>query len=120
MGRRRAVQRTRQHEMRVKKQLLFLRRTPAYGGSEAVILGLLRGIDYERNSVCLASSTDVFSNPLSQLHLPVRCIALSARLVGGAFKMFISSFEFLVRTRPDKVFLAEGSFSDFSLSEVVA
>lgn len=105
-----------------KKRLLFLRRMTSYGfgGSESVILDLLKAIDYETNIVFLASSTDVFSNLVTDLKLPVTCLPLAAPFTGGFFRMFISWIRYLMRLGPDKIILAEGGFRDFPLSTVLA
>ena len=41
------------HNKPTKKRLLFLRRTASFGGSESVIVDLLKAIDYETNIVLL-------------------------------------------------------------------
>jgi glycosyltransferase involved in cell wall biosynthesis len=103
-----------------KKRLLFLRRTTSFGGSEVVILELLKAIDYETTIVFLASTVDVFSKLLVDLKLPVECLPLEAPFTGGFFRMFISWMSYLMRLRPDKVILAEGGFRDFPLSTALA
>ncbi len=104
----------------MRQRILFLRRTYGYGGSEAVILGLLQGIDYSKNSVCLATTADVFSLPLSRLGLPVEVVPITARTGRGGFRVFASWLWFLGRLRPRKVILAEGGFFDFPFATVAA
>ena len=103
-----------------KNRLLFLRRTTGFGGSEIVILDLLKAIDYEKNIVFLASPVDVFSNLLTDLKLPVTTLPLTASFTGGFFRKFFSWIRYLLRLDPDKIILAEGGFADFSLSTVLA
>jgi glycosyltransferase involved in cell wall biosynthesis len=104
----------------IKKRLLFLRRTTSFGGSEIVILDLLKAIDYETTIVFLASTVDVFSKLITDLKLPVKCLPLTAPFTGGFFRMFISWMSYLIRLRPDKIILAEGGFRDFPLSTALA
>lgn len=103
-----------------KKRLLFLRKTAVLGGSETVILDLLKAIDYETNSVFLATPADVFTNLLRELKLPVTCLPLTATFTGGYFRVFISWVRYLKRLRPDKIILAEGEFRDFPLATALA
>lgn len=103
-----------------KTRLLFLRRTASFGGSEIVILDLLKAIDYETNTVLLSCPADVFSHALKELKLPVTCLPLTAPFTGGFVRMFISWIRYLICLRPDKIILAEGGFRDFPLSTVLA
>lgn len=103
-----------------KQRLLFVRRAIGFGGSEVVILNLLKAIDYEANSVFLASPVDVFSQLLADRKLPVVCLPLTAPFTGGFLRMFVSWMGYLRRRRPDKIILAEGGFRDFPLSAVLA
>ncbi len=103
-----------------KTRLLFLRRTASFGGSEIVILDLLKAIDYETNTVLLSCPADVFSHALKELKLPVTCLPLTAPFTGGFVRMFISWIWYLICLRPDKIILAEGGFRDFPLSTVLA
>jgi glycosyltransferase involved in cell wall biosynthesis len=103
-----------------KTRLLFLRRTASFGGSEIVILDLLKAIDYETNTVLVACPVDVFANPLKELKLPVTCLPLTAPFTGGFVRMFISWIRYLMLLRPDKIILAEGGFRDFPFSTVLA
>ena len=103
-----------------KQRLLFVRRTTGFGGSEVVILDLLKAIDYEENSVFLASPVDVFSQLLADRKLPVVCLPLTAPFTAGFFRMFVSWMRYLRRHRPNKIILAEGGFRDFPLSAVLA
>ena len=103
-----------------KKRLLFLRRTIAFGGSEVVVMDLLKAIDYETNDVFLASTTDVFSERVKDLGLPVTCLPLTAPFQGRFFGMFMSWIRYLIGLRPDQIVLAEGGFGDFSLSAALA
>ena len=107
-------------KLSAKKRLLFLRRTTAFGGSETVILELLKAIDYETNSVFLATPVDVFSKIVSDLSLPVTCLPLTAAFSGGFVRVLISWMLFLRRLRPDKIILAEGEFRDFALAPALA
>jgi glycosyltransferase involved in cell wall biosynthesis len=103
-----------------KKRLLFVRRTIGFGGSEVVILDLLKAIDYEANIVFLATPVDVFSQLLTDLKLPVICLPLTAPFAGGFFRLFVSWIGYLRRCRPDKIILAEGAFRDFPFSAALA
>ncbi len=103
-----------------KKRLLFISRTTGFGGSEVVILDLLKAIDYEKHIVFLASPADVFSNILSDLKLPVRCLPLTLPRDGEFVHMFFSWIRYFTRLRPDKIIVAEGWFADFSLSVILA
>lgn len=103
-----------------KKRLLFIRRTTAFGGSEVVILDLLKAIDSEKNEILLASYVDVFSTLLVDRGLPVKCIPITASFHGGFARVFLSWIRYLARLSPDKIILAEGSFYDFSLPIVLA
>jgi glycosyltransferase involved in cell wall biosynthesis len=104
----------------MKRRLLFLRRTSAYGGARVVLLYTLQGIEYEANSVQLATLTDVFSSAFSTLKLPVEVVPISARFGGNPVRGFISWLWFLCRLRPYKIIFAEGSFSDFPLPVALA
>ena len=108
------------HRLPAKKRVLFLRRTAVLGGSEVVILDLLKGIDYETNSVWLASHADVFASSVRNLALPVTCLPLTADFTGGYFHVFISWLRYLRPLRPDKIILAEGEFRDFPLATALA
>jgi glycosyltransferase involved in cell wall biosynthesis len=90
------------------------------GGSEIVILDLLKGIDYETNSVLLASHADVFTGLVRNLALPVTCLPLTADFTGGYLHVFISWLRYLKPLRPDKIILAEGEFRDFPLATALA
>src|SRR5258708_2236473 len=103
-----------------KKRLLFIRRTTGFGGSEVVILDFLKAIDYEKNRVFLASPVDVFSNLLADLKLPVTFVPLTAPFTGRFFPRFFSWIRYFMRVSPDKIILAEGGFTDFSLPTVLA
>jgi glycosyltransferase involved in cell wall biosynthesis len=103
-----------------KKRLLFLHRATAFGGSEIVILNLLKAIDYETTSVFLASPVDVFSKVLSDLQLPITILPLTAPFNGKFFGTFISWLRYLMLLRPDKIILAEGGFRDFPFSTSLA
>jgi glycosyltransferase involved in cell wall biosynthesis len=103
-----------------KKRLLFVRRTGVFGGSETVILDLLKAIDYEKTIVSIASPVDVFSNLLTDLRLPVRWVPLTAPFTGGFFSIFFSWIRYLMVLRPNKIILAEGGFRDFSLPTALA
>lgn len=106
--------------MGMKRRILVVRPTYVYGGAEVVVLDLLRGIDYQKNFVRLATHTDVFSAHLSTLNLPVEIVPIGARLSGGSLRVFASWVLFLIRLRPQKVILAQASFLDFPLAMVVA
>jgi glycosyltransferase involved in cell wall biosynthesis len=103
-----------------KKRLLFLYRTTVFGGSEIVILNLLKAIDYETTTVFLASPLDVFSKILGDLHLPITILPLTTRFNGKFLGTFISWLRYLVPLRPDKIILAEGGFRDFPFSTSLA
>jgi glycosyltransferase involved in cell wall biosynthesis len=103
-----------------KKRILFLRRTTVFGGSEIVILDLLKAIDYERHEVFLASPENVFSKLIADLQLPVTYLPLTARFTGGFVRMFISWIRFFSRVAPDKIILAEGAFREFPPSAALA
>jgi glycosyltransferase involved in cell wall biosynthesis len=103
-----------------KKRLLFLRRTASFGGSELVILNLLKAIDYQTTIVSLASTVDVFSKPLTDLKLPVTSLPLTPPFAGKFSSLLISWIQYLTRLRPDKIILAEGGFRDFPLSAALA
>jgi glycosyltransferase involved in cell wall biosynthesis len=103
-----------------KQRLLFVRKTTGIGGSEIVILDLLKGIDYETNAVSVATPVDVFSDVLVDLKLPVKSVPLTAPFTGAFPGMFVSWIRYFVRLRPDKVILAEGGFGDFPLSTTLA
>lgn len=108
------------HKVSAKKRLLFLRKTSVFGGSEIVILDFLKAIDYQANSVYLATSADVFTILLRDLNLPVTCLPLTATFTGGYFRVFISWMRYLRRLRPHKIILAEGEFRDFPLAIALA
>jgi len=91
-----------------------------FGGSETVILDLLKRIDYETNSVLLASHADVFTEAVRDLELPVTCLPLTADFTGGYLHVFVSWLQYLQRLRPDKIILAEGEFRDFPLATALA
>jgi glycosyltransferase involved in cell wall biosynthesis len=103
-----------------KERILFLRRTYGYGGAEVVTLELLKGIDYEKSSVQLATTTDVFSAHLSRLNLPVDVKTISARFAGSGFRVLASWLFFLGRLCPQKTVIAEGWFYDFPVHAVLA
>lgn len=103
-----------------KKRILFIRKTTAFGGSEIVILGLLRGIDYTRNTVFLASSVDVFSKIISSLNLPAKWIPITAPFTGSFLHIFLLWFHYFKALRPSKIIVAEGGFRDFPLPIVFA
>ena len=103
-----------------KTRVLFLRRTTAFGGSEMVILNLLKAIDYERTIVSIASPVDVFSKLLKDLKLPVRCLPLTAPFAGNFCRAFFAWISYFVPLRPDKIILAEGAFRNFPLSTALA
>ncbi len=103
-----------------KKRLLFISRTTGFGGSEIVILDLLKAIDYEKHVVFLASPADVFSKIVADLKLPVSCLPLTLPRDGGFVRMFFSWISYFTRLRPDKIIVAEGWFADFSLSVILA
>lgn len=107
-------------KLQAKKRLLFLRRTTVFGGSEIVILDLLKGIDYETNTVFVASHTDVFTNHVRDFDIPVTWLPLTADFVGGYFHVFVSWLRYLQALRPDKIILAEGEFRDFPLAAALA
>src|SRR5579863_8617542 len=86
-----------------KKRLLFISRTIGFGGSEIVILDLLKAIDYEKHVVFLASAADVFSRILADLKLPVSCLPLTLPREGGFVRMFFSWIRYFTRLRPDKI-----------------
>jgi glycosyltransferase involved in cell wall biosynthesis len=104
----------------IKKRILFLRRLTSFGGSEIVILNLLKAVDYETTLVWLASSRDGFSQHCAALRLPVICVPLTAPFNGGFVRMFVSWLRYLRRLRPDKIILAEGGFRDFPLPAALA
>jgi glycosyltransferase involved in cell wall biosynthesis len=103
-----------------KRRLLFVRRATEFGGSEIVILELLKAIDYGTTAVSVASSVDVFSGLVAELGLPVNCLPLTAPFTGGFVRMLIGWILYLRRLRPDKIVLAEGGFRDFPLSTALA
>lgn len=103
-----------------KTRVLFLRRLTSIGGSEAVILELLKAIDYETTRVLLASSKDGFSAQCADLGLPASCLPLTARFSGGCVRMLMSWLRYLISLQPDKIILAEGGFKDFPLPAVLA
>ena len=103
-----------------KKRLLFLHRPTAFGGSEIVILNLLKAIDYKTTTVFLASPVDVFSKILGDLQLPVTIVPLTAPFNGKFAGSFISWLRYLRLLRPDKIILAEGGFRDFPFSTSLA
>ena len=103
-----------------KKRILFIRRTTAFGGSEIVILELLKGIDYERNTVLLASPVDVFSNIIAGLKLPVRWLPISTPFTGSFLGIFVAWLRYFKSIRPEKIIVAEGGFRDFPLPIVLA
>lgn len=96
--------------MEMSRRILFVTQNHAYGGLAVVTLSLLGGIDYARNPVVLATTCDVFSEPLSRLGMPVRVVPLSARLAGWPGRVLFSWFRFLRRLRPDKVILSDIGF----------
>ncbi len=78
-----------------KKRLLFIHRPTAFGGSEIVILNLLKAIDYKTTTVFLASPVDVFSKILGDLQLPVTIVPLTAPFNGKFAGTFISWLRYL-------------------------
>jgi glycosyltransferase involved in cell wall biosynthesis len=103
-----------------KTRILFLRKTTEFGGSEAVLLELLKAIDYTTSSVYFASSVDVLSSYCTKLHLPVTCVPLTAAFDGSFLGVFISWLRYFARIAPDKIILAEGAFRDFALAPALA
>ncbi len=103
-----------------KKRLLFLNRPTAFGGSEIVILNLLKAIDYKTTTVFLASPVDVFSKIIGDLRLPVTILTLTAPFNGKFFSTFISWLRYLMSLHPDQIVLAEGGFRDFPFSTSLA
>jgi glycosyltransferase involved in cell wall biosynthesis len=103
-----------------KTRLLFVRRTTAFGGSEIVILDLLKEIDYQNNEVFLASPVNVFSSVLAELKLPVTFVPVTVPFTGGFLKVFFSWVSYLRRQGSNKIILAEGGFADFPLPIVLA
>jgi len=105
-----------------KKRLLFLHRgsDSAFGGSEIVILNLLKAIDYKTTTVFLACPDDVFSKILSDLQLPVTILPLTAPFNGKFFGTFVSWLRYLMPLRPDKIILAEAGFRNLPFSTSLA
>lgn len=104
-----------------KKRVLFLRRTtPWFGGSDVVVLDLLKAIDYETTIVLLASSGELYSKVCADLKLPVNCLALTAPFSGGYVRMLASWLQYLGRLRPDKIILAEGGLREFPVPAAFA
>jgi hypothetical protein len=103
----------------MKKRVVFICQTECYGGSEVIVLDLLRQINYEKNEVYVVSIADVFSNLTSQLGLPVRWVRSAALPKGTPLALFVSWFRFLVKLRPDEIILAN-AFRNFSLPAVLA
>jgi glycosyltransferase involved in cell wall biosynthesis len=101
-------------------RVLFVRRTTAFGGSEAVIVELLKAVDYEKNAVFLASPVDVFSGTLSNLKLPVTCTPATPPFSGGSLRVLFSWLRYFARLAPNKIILAEGGFEDLPLPVVLA
>jgi glycosyltransferase involved in cell wall biosynthesis len=99
---------------------LFLLRPSALGGSEIVILNLLKAIDYETTTVFLSSPVDVFSQILNDLQLPVKILNLTAPFSGRIFDTFVSWLRYLRPLRPDKIILAEVGFRQFPFSTSLA
>jgi glycosyltransferase involved in cell wall biosynthesis len=104
----------------IKKRVLFLRRLTSFGGSDIVVLDLLKAINYETTFVLLASTRDGFSRACSDLRLPVTCLDLTAPFSGGYVRMFVAWMRYLGRLRPDKIILAEGGFREFPLPAALA
>jgi glycosyltransferase involved in cell wall biosynthesis len=104
----------------VKKRILFLRKTVSFGGSEVVMMELLKAIDYRKNDVILASTVDVFSNPVTNCQIPVTCLPLTAPFAGGFLGTFFSWVRFLSDREADKIIFAEGGFADFPLPAALA
>jgi glycosyltransferase involved in cell wall biosynthesis len=102
-----------------KKRVFFICQTDCYGGSEVVVLDLLKKVDYQKNVVYLASMADVFSDRISRLGLPVSCIPSPALPKGNALALFASWLSFLERLRPSKIVLVN-AFRNFSLPSVLA
>lgn len=102
------------------ERVLFVTRSPAYGGVEVVIVSLLKGIDYGRNTVVLASGEDVFSVELSRHCLPVEVVPLSARFSGPPGFVLFSWLRFLARLRPHKVVFGGVAYTSFPVSAVLA
>lgn len=103
-----------------KKRLLILRRLTSFGGSEVVILDLLKAINYETTAVLLASSRDELLTRCADLKLPVTCVALTAPFGGGYICMCASWLRYLRGLRPDTIILAEGGFREFPMPAALA
>lgn len=102
------------------KKTLFIRRPGAYGGIEVLLLDWLKHIDYEQNSVFLASTQDLFSEKIHQNGLPVVYKTFSFPVLGGFFDMFGTWYKDIRSISPEKIVIMQGTITEIPLAAVLA
>lgn len=101
-------------------KILFIRRTGAFGGVEVLLLDWLWGINYENNTVVLASTTDIISNKLQNNDLPVEYKILSLPVLGSFIEIYKSWVTDIKSVSPDKIVIMEGTTVEIPLPAVLA
>lgn len=91
-------------------KVLFIIKTEEFGGTEILLLDWLKYIDYEKNSVFLATNTDFFSEKLRKLGLPVRCITVSLPFEGHFWDIYRKWLVFFKEISPEKIVMVKSWF----------
>ena len=100
--------------------ILFLRRSKAFGGIEVLLMDWISSIDFGKNAVTVASTMDCYSDKIAERQLPVSCRTCSLPVTGNPWKIYRSWSRDIREVSPDKVVFLEGRVDEIPFSAVLA
>ena len=100
--------------------ILFLRRSKAFGGIEVLLMDWISSIDFGKNAVTVASTVDCYSDKIAERGLPVSCRTCSLPVMGTPWEIYRSWSRDIREVSPDKVVFLEGRVDEIPFSAVLA
>jgi len=100
--------------------ILFIRRSKAFGGIEVLLMDWISSIDFGKNAVAIASSMDCYSDKIADRGLSVSCRTCSLPVMGNPWKIYRSWSRDIRKVSPDKVVFLEGRVDEIPFSAVLA
>lgn len=99
---------------------MFIRRPGAYGGIEVLLMDWLKYINYDKYTVCLMSTMDLFSEKITKQALPV-ILKTCPFPVNGNFHDIYSSWSVNIRSvSPDKIVMVKSNVAEIPLPSLLA
>jgi glycosyltransferase involved in cell wall biosynthesis len=105
----------------MKKNILLLIKSKAMGGAEFLLLDYFRSINYDKNSITLASVEDPFTSYLLEDNLPVSVVRTPNIDSGANFiSILLKYYVFYKRHNPQSIVFNQFELQSYSQAEVIA